>query len=89
MKELEHKLQDLEEKHSNLSQSHDLLRNEYDSAKKELARLVQENESLRDTTSSNTITNELLTPDESFDPGKEGDLIFNEPYFFESGMSKQ
>lgn len=92
MKELENRLQDLEEKHSSLSHSHDLLRHEYNSAKKELARLAEENESLRDPTGSTSTTNELLASDESFDPGKGGDILFNEPFFFDSadsGMSKE
>jgi len=90
VKELEHRLQDLEEKHSSLSQSHELLQHEYDSAKKQLARLVQENESLRDPSSSSAAN--VLTPEESFDPGKGGDMLFNEPFFFDSadaGLSKE
>jgi len=89
VKELEHRLQDLEEKHSNLSQSHATLQHEYESAKKQLARVLQENESLRDPTSN--ATTHLLTPDGSFDPGK-GDIagLLYEPFFFDdSGMPKQ
>jgi len=85
VKELEHRLQELEEKHSSLSHEHE-------SVKKQLARVLQENESLRDRTSSPASE---LTSDASFDPGKGGDidrLLFSEPYFFDaadSGMSKQ
>jgi len=91
VKELEHRLQGLEEKHNVLSQSHETLQHEYESAKKQLASVLQENESLRDPTS--TTTTHLLTPDGSFDPGK-GDIdrLLYEPFFFdsvESGMSKE
>jgi len=92
VKELEHKLQDLEEKHNNLSESHEQLQQEYDTARKQLARLTQENESLRGPKGSSSITSGLLASDESFDPGKGGELLFSEPFFFDSadsGVSKE
>lgn len=89
VKELEHKLQELEDKHSSLSQSHETLQQEYSNTKKQLAKVLEENESLRDPTSRTS--NPLLSPAESFDPGKEDIELFNEPFFFDSagsGLSK-